>query len=93
MFYEQWHAESSPWTKLQGSLERCPRVSPEAIEAIKKTTAKEVFEQEVECKFVAAGGQVISLKPSASATATTSTYSIPNTTRKERYDPAIPNHA
>ena len=61
-FYEQWHAESSPWTKLQGSLERCPRVSPEAIEAIKKTTAKEVFEQEFECKFVAAGGQVISLE-------------------------------
>ena len=61
-FYDQWHAEKSPWTKLKGSLERCPRVSPEAIEAIRKTTAKEVFQQEFECKFVASGGQVISLE-------------------------------
>ncbi len=61
-FYEQWHAENGPWKKLQGSLERCPRVNHEAIENIRKTTAKDTFAQEFECKFVAAGGQIISLE-------------------------------
>ena len=61
-FYDQWHDENGPWTKLKGSLERCPRVSAEAIETIRQSTAKEIFEQEFECKFVAAGGQVISLE-------------------------------
>jgi len=61
-FYDQWHAEDSPWTKLKGSLERCPRVNLAAIEAMRKTTAKEVFAQEFECKFVASGGQIISLE-------------------------------
>jgi len=61
-FYEQWHAETGPWKKLKGSLDRCPRVNKEAIENIRKTTAKDIFEQEFECKFVAAGGQIISLE-------------------------------
>ena len=61
-FYDQWHADPTPWTKLQGSLERCPRVSPEAIETIRKSVTKEIFEQEFECKFVASNGQVISLE-------------------------------
>jgi len=61
-FYDQWHADPTPWTKLFGSLERCPRVSPEAIETIRKSVTKEVFEQEFECKFVASNGQVISLE-------------------------------
>ena len=61
-FYEQWHAENSPWKRLQGSLDRCPRVNREAIENMRKTTAKDVFAQEFECKFVAAGGQIISLE-------------------------------
>jgi hypothetical protein len=33
----------------------------EAIEAIRKGMAKEDFEQEFECKFIAPGGQFISL--------------------------------
>jgi len=59
-FYEQWHAEPNPWKKIKGSLERCPRMKPEAIEAIRKSMAKEDFEQEFECKFIAPGGQFIS---------------------------------
>ena len=61
-FYDQWHADPSPWTKVMGSLERCPRVSPEAIETIRKSVSKDIFEQEFECKFVPASGQVISLE-------------------------------
>jgi len=61
-FYDQWHAEDSPWTKLKSSLECFPRVNLAAIEATRKTTAKDVFAQEFECKFVASGGQIISLE-------------------------------
>jgi len=61
-FYDQWHADPSPWAKLKGSLERCPRVSPEAIETIRKSVSKDIFEQEFECKFVPTSGQVISLE-------------------------------
>ena len=59
-FYEQWHAEKSPWVKIQSKLEDCPRINPETIERIRQTMSKEDFEQEFECKFVAAGGQFIS---------------------------------
>jgi hypothetical protein len=61
-FYEQWHAEHSNWTKLKGTLEGCPRMKPEAIEAIRKSMSKDDFEQEFECRFIAASGQIISLE-------------------------------
>jgi len=59
-FYEQWHAEPSHWARIQGTLEACPRMKPEAIEAIRKSMSKEDFQQEFECKFIAPGGQFIS---------------------------------
>ena len=59
-FYEQWHAEPSHWARIRGTLEGCPRMKPEAIEAIRKGMAREDFEQEFECKFIAPGGQFIS---------------------------------
>ena len=59
-FYDQWHAEPSHWAKLKGTLEGCPRMKPEAIEMIRKSMAKEDFQQEFECKFIAPGGQFIS---------------------------------
>ncbi|MFN0106618.1 MAG: terminase large subunit domain-containing protein, partial [Bryobacteraceae bacterium] len=58
-FYDQWHAALSPWTRLLGSLERCPRINRAAIDAMRQTMSKEDFQQEFECKFVAAGGQFI----------------------------------
>jgi hypothetical protein len=61
-FYEQWHAEHSNWTRIKGTLEGCPRMKPEAIEALRKSMSKEDFEQEFECRFIAAGGQIISLE-------------------------------
>ncbi|MBI2684923.1 MAG: hypothetical protein HYX27_01305, partial [Acidobacteria bacterium] len=59
-FYEQWHNDNSPWTRLQGSLKDCPRVSKETIDQMRQTMSKDDFAQEFECKFIAAGGQFIS---------------------------------
>ncbi len=61
-FYEQWHLPDSPWTKIFGTLEDCPRVNKEAIEGMRKSMAKADFEQEFECKFVASSGQFISVE-------------------------------
>jgi len=59
-YYEQWHAKPTNWAKIKGTLEGCPRIKPQAIEAIRKSMEKEVFQQEFECKFIAPGGQFIS---------------------------------
>ena len=59
-FYEQWHTEKGPWSRIKGTLAECPRVSPEAVENIRKSMAEADFQQEFECKFVAASGQFIS---------------------------------
>ena len=61
-FYEQWHLPDSPWTKIFGTLEDCPRVNKDAIEGMRKSMAKADFEQEFECKFVASSGQFISVE-------------------------------
>ena len=59
-FYDQWHQETGPWTRIFGTLADCPRINAEAIKQLRQTMSKEDFEQEFECKFVAAGGQFIS---------------------------------
>jgi hypothetical protein len=61
-FYDQWHASNSPWARIFGTIEDCPRVDKQAIEDMKRTMAKADFQQEFECKFVAASGQFISLE-------------------------------
>ena len=61
-FYEQWHMPDSPWSKIFGTLDDCPRVNKEAIEGMRKSMAKADFEQEFECKFVASSGQFISVE-------------------------------
>ena len=60
-FYEQWHSEKTPWAKLKGTLEDCPRINKEAIEQMRKTMAKSTFQQEFECKFVPSSTEFISL--------------------------------
>jgi len=59
-FYEQWHDDKAPWTRIMGTIADCPRIKPEAIQAMRKTMSKDDFAQEFECKFIAAGGQFIS---------------------------------
>ena len=83
-FYEQWHAENGPWKKLQGSLERCPRVNQEAIENIRKTTAKDTSPRNSNVSSSPPAARSSVWKPSASATPTTSISSIPNTISKEK---------
>ena len=39
-FYEQWHLPDSPWTKIFGTLDDCPRVNKDAIEGMRKSMAK-----------------------------------------------------
>lgn len=59
-FYDQWHTAASPWTRIFGTLKDCPRVNHDAIANIRKTMSEADFQQEFECKFVAASGQFIS---------------------------------
>ena len=59
-FYEQWHAAATPWTRIFGTLADCPRVQPEAVEAIRKSMSEADFQQEFECKFIAGSAQFIS---------------------------------
>ena len=61
-FYDQWHASNSPWARIFGTIEDCPRVDKQAIEDMKRTMAKADFQQEFECKFKAASGQFISIE-------------------------------
>ena len=61
-FYEQWHLPDSPWSKIFGTLDDCPRVNQAAIDSMRKSMPKADFEQEFECKFVAASGQFISVE-------------------------------
>ena len=61
-FYEQWHLPESPWSKIFGTLDDCPRVNQDAIEGMRKSMPKADFEQEFECKFVASSGQFISVE-------------------------------
>ena len=61
-FYEKWHLQNSPWTNIFGTLEDCPRVSDAAIQKLRESMSEETYQQEFECKFIAAGGQFISLE-------------------------------
>ena len=61
-FYEKWHQQNSPWTRILGTLEDCPRISEEAIKKLRESMSEETFQQEFDCQFVAAGGQYISLE-------------------------------
>ena len=61
-FYEKWHQQNSPWTNIFGTLADCPRVSDAAIRKLRESMSEEAFQQEFECKFIAAGGQFISLE-------------------------------
>lgn len=59
-FYEQWHRGGDAWLRIFSSIEECPRVDPKIIEEMRITMGSQAFEQEVECRFVAASGQFIS---------------------------------
>jgi hypothetical protein len=61
-FYEKWHQQDSPWTRILGTLEDCPRISDEAITKLRESMSEETFQQEFDCQFIAAGGQYISLE-------------------------------
>jgi hypothetical protein len=61
-FYEKWHQQNSPWTRILGTLEDCPRISEEAITKLRESMSEETFRQEFDCQFIAAGGQYISLE-------------------------------
>ncbi|MFN0105509.1 MAG: terminase large subunit domain-containing protein [Bryobacteraceae bacterium] len=58
-FYERWHAENSPWTRILGTLADCPRIDADVIRTLRQTMSQRDFEQEFECKFVDDAGQFI----------------------------------
>ncbi len=59
-FYEQWHKGQANWARIFIPLESCPRLAPQQIEEFRQSMCQAQFEQEFECRFVAAGGQFIS---------------------------------
>ena len=61
-FYDKWHQPGGPWTRIFGTLADCPRISEEAIKKLRESMSEETFQQEFDCRFIAAGGQYISVE-------------------------------
>jgi hypothetical protein len=57
-FFEQWESAGSDWQRIKARASDCPRIDPGFLEQQKRLLGPRWFEQEFECQFVEAMGQV-----------------------------------
>jgi hypothetical protein len=59
-FYEQWAGADPTWERIQARATECPRIRPEFLAEQRRMLGPAMFNQEHECEFVEATGQLFS---------------------------------
>ena len=58
-FYEQWHDDKHPWTRIKVTAEQCSRIDPAFLEQMRHELGDRQYRQEFLCEFLASGHEAI----------------------------------
>ncbi len=58
-FYERWHEPGATWFKILCRASECARISPQALDSMRRTMSDLEFRQEFNCEFTASSAQSV----------------------------------
>jgi hypothetical protein len=58
-FFEQWHDQSAAWHRIQCRAADCARITPEALDNMRRMMSSQQFAREFECVFTSEPDQFI----------------------------------
>jgi hypothetical protein len=58
-FFDQWHAPDAGWHRIQCRAVDCARITPDALENMRRRMSPQEFAREFECVFTAEPDQFI----------------------------------